>query len=281
MTVYGNYGTIYNNIYISYLNGYNTIGGSVTVSEPNINKQVKIAFNGGAANRYGMITYVRQFNSSDWDVFALRTTDGGSTIGSWTRDTIDYSGDRARTCDLVAVRNASNQFKVCFSQDNPTVPAGFYRSFNGSWSAKIQFSNLTVDTLFAKPRAGYLLGGGDDGIAAWSLVGGYNGYLAKGIMTTTGIQNNNQIPSGFSLSQNYPNPFNPVTNIKFALPVSGNVTLRIFDVTGKEVAQLINQNMEAGSHEINFNASGFASGVYFYKMETNGFSDIKKMMLVK
>ena len=282
MTVYNCYSSGFNNIYIAYLNGYSTSGASLVVSEPNINKDVRLAFNGGTSNRNGMITYVRQFNSSsDWDIFGLKTNNGGSLAGDWTRDTIDYTGNRARTCDLIAVRGAVNQFKICYVEDNPTIPVGFYRSYNGSsWTAKIQMTNSTPDTIFAEPRAGYKLGGGDDGIGIWSLMNGYNGYCTRNMTSTTGIINS-EIPSGFSLSQNYPNPFNPSTTIKFALPVSGQVSLKVYDITGRLVSEIINQNLQAGTHEVNFNASDLSSGAYFYKLETKGFSDIKKMMLVK
>ncbi len=283
MTAYNCYGSGFNSIYIAYLNGYSTSGGSLVVTESNITKDLRIAFNGGTNIRTGMITYVRQFNSSsDWDIFGLRTTNGGITPADWTRDTLDYSGDRARTCDLIAVRNSDNQFKICYAQDNPTAPAGFYRSFIGSpWTGKIQMTNNAPDTNFAEPRAGYILGGGDNGIGIWSSTGGYNGFCSRNMTTTTGITSNNEIPNGFSLSQNYPNPFNPTTNIKFALPVSGKVSLKIFDVTGKLVSELINQNFEAGTHEYNFNATNLSSGAYFYKLEASGFTDIKKMILVK
>ncbi|MEO8512605.1 MAG: T9SS type A sorting domain-containing protein [Ignavibacteria bacterium] len=283
MTVYNCYSSGFNSIYIAYLNGYSTSGGSMVVTEPAVNKDVKIAFNGGASNRNGMITYVRQFNSStDWDIFGIRTTNGGSLSGDWNRDTIDYTGNRARTCDLIAVRGAVNQFKICYAEDNTTIPAGFYREYNGSsWSNKILMTNASTDTVWAEPRAGYKLGGGDNGIGIWSLMNGYNGYCARNLLTTTGISGNNEIPTGFSLSQNYPNPFNPTTKIKFALPVSGKVSLKIFDITGRLVTELVDQNLEAGTHEINFNASDLSSGAYFYKLETKGFSDIKKMILVK
>jgi len=282
MTVYNCYNSGFNNIYIAYLSNYSTSGSSMVVTESNINKDLRIAFNGGSNNRNGMITYVRQFNSSDWDIFALKTGVGGNNAGAWTRDTIDYSGDRTRTCDLIAVRNASSQFKVCYAQDNPSVPAGFYRSYSGSsWSTKIQMTSSIPDTNWAEPRAGYILGGGDDGIGIWSLTGGYNGYCAKNMLSTTGISGNNEIPAGFKLMQNYPNPFNPSTTIKFALPISGNVSLKVFDITGKLVSEMINGKLEAGNHEIYFNASNLSSGAYFYKLETQGFSDIKKMMLVK
>jgi hypothetical protein len=281
ITAYNCYGSGFNNIYIAYLNGYSTSGSSMVVTESNINKDLRIAFNGGTSIRTGMITYVRQYNSTDWDIFGLKTTNGGSTAGDWTRDTLDYTGDRARTCDLIAVRNTASQFKVCYAQDNPTAPAGFYRSFTGStWSAKIQMTSSTPDTIWAELRAGYVLGGGDNGIGIWSNMNGYNGFCSRNMTSTTGIISN-QIPNGFSLSQNYPNPFNPATTIKFALPVSGNVTLKVFDVTGRLVSEIVNGNLQAGLHEVNFNASNLSSGAYFYKLETKDFTDIKKMILVK
>mgnify|MGYP003454708416 FL=1 len=99
---------------------------------------------------------------------------------------------------------------------------------------------------------------------------------------TVGIQNvNSEIPDKFSLSQNYPNPFNPVTNIGLQIANSGFVSLKVFDITGKEIAVLVNENMSAGVYNIDFDASHLASGTYFYKLETNGFSDVKKMILVK
>lgn len=98
----------------------------------------------------------------------------------------------------------------------------------------------------------------------------------------SGVSNiSNEIPSGFSLKQNYPNPFNPVTNINFNIPKSGFVKLTVFDITGKEIAKLVNSQLAAGTYNADFNASSLSSGVYFYKLETEGFTDIKKMILVK
>lgn len=100
--------------------------------------------------------------------------------------------------------------------------------------------------------------------------------------TTVGVQQlSSEIPAKYDLSQNYPNPFNPATNIKFALPKSGFVTLKVYDIVGREVATLVNEQLSAGTYEHNFNASAFTSGVYFYKLEAGDFSEIKKMMLVK
>lgn len=98
-----------------------------------------------------------------------------------------------------------------------------------------------------------------------------------------GIQTiNSEIPTAFTLEQNYPNPFNPVTNIKFGLPKGSFVTLKVYDVLGKEVASLINnRNLQAGNYVYDFNAANIPSGVYFYKLITADFTDVKKMMLIK
>jgi hypothetical protein len=282
MTVYSSYGSGINNIYIAYLNGYSTLGNTMFISEPGVNKNVKIAFNGGANNRNGMITYVRRFSSTDWDIFGFRTTNGGNAPASWTRDTIDYTGDYARNCDLIAVRNAVNQFKIAYGQDNANFQSAYYRTFEGSsWSQRFQVNTTNADTVYAKPRAAYLLGGGDNGAVVWSGFNGFNGFFSKQIMSTTGIQNTNEIPSGFSLSQNYPNPFNPVTNIKFSVPQPGAVSLIVFDIAGKEVAKLVNQDMNSGTYSFDFNASHLSSGVYFYRLSAGSFTDVKKMILVK
>lgn len=89
------------------------------------------------------------------------------------------------------------------------------------------------------------------------------------------------IPDRFSLSQNYPNPFNPSTNIRFDVPKSGNVSLKVYNELGKEVSTLVNSFRNAGSYEINFDASALSSGIYFYKLESNGAASTKKMLLVK
>lgn len=97
-----------------------------------------------------------------------------------------------------------------------------------------------------------------------------------GIQPVSGI-----IPEKFELSQNYPNPFNPSTNINFSIPVSGNVKLSVYDVSGREVAVLVNKDLAAGTYKADFNASMLSSGVYFCRINAGDFTDVKKMMLVK
>jgi len=98
----------------------------------------------------------------------------------------------------------------------------------------------------------------------------------------TGISSNNSgIPKVYKLEQNYPNPFNPTTVINYQLPVNAFVTLKVFDVLGREVAELVNGEKKAGKYEATFDASNLSSGVYFYTLKAGDFSDTKKMLLVK
>jgi photosystem II stability/assembly factor-like uncharacterized protein len=94
-------------------------------------------------------------------------------------------------------------------------------------------------------------------------------------------QTGSEIPAEFSLSQNYPNPFNPKTIIRFQIKDSRFVTLKIFDILGKEIATLVNEKQSPGTYEVTFDGSGLNSGIYFYKLQADNFSEIKKMVLIK
>ncbi len=101
---------------------------------------------------------------------------------------------------------------------------------------------------------------------------------------TIGIQQTStEIPNGYSLGQNYPNPFNPVTKIKFNIPKAGQVSMKLYDITGREAAVLVNKQLSPGSYNYDLNANdmGLSSGVYFYRLITDNFTDVKKLVLVK
>lgn len=85
----------------------------------------------------------------------------------------------------------------------------------------------------------------------------------------------------FILEQNYPNPFNPTTKIKYQIPEAGFISLIVYDILGREVATLVNEEKPTGSYDIEFDGSGLSSGVYFYKLQTGNFSSIKKMILMR
>jgi hypothetical protein len=125
------------------------------------------------------------------------------------------------------------------------------------------------------------------------------GYFTLGTKNTvasplgglnTGVQSENNLPKEFSLENNYPNPFNPTTNIRFSLPIKSEVNLEIYNIIGQKVAVLINKELEAGYHSVEFSASSarslLSSGVYIYRLTATGsngnnFIQTKKMMLVK
>jgi uncharacterized delta-60 repeat protein len=107
-------------------------------------------------------------------------------------------------------------------------------------------------------------------------------YVTIKYSQATGIQNiSSEIPDNFSLSQNYPNPFNPSTKIKFDIPKSSFVKLAVYDMLGKKVSSLVYNELKAGTYEYTFDAAEYNSGVYFYKLETDGFVETKKMLYIK
>lgn len=99
--------------------------------------------------------------------------------------------------------------------------------------------------------------------------------------SVSSITQTTEIVRGFEISQNYPNPFNPATKINFSIPFSSQVSLKIFNNAGQEVATLVNENLSASSYEINWDASDFNSGVYYYKIQAGNYNETKKMLLIK
>jgi hypothetical protein len=96
-----------------------------------------------------------------------------------------------------------------------------------------------------------------------------------------GVTANSALPIQFALHQNYPNPFNPVTHIRFDLPEAGQVSLKIYNVTGQLVAELVDGFRKSGQHEVAFDATGLASGIYIYRIQAGEKIEQKKMLLVR
>jgi hypothetical protein len=91
----------------------------------------------------------------------------------------------------------------------------------------------------------------------------------------------NILPSEYSLSQNYPNPFNPTTKIRYEIPEGSFITIKVYDVLGREIETLLNEEKPVGSYEVEFNAAKLSSGIYFYRLHANDFTQIRKMILLK
>jgi hypothetical protein len=110
---------------------------------------------------------------------------------------------------------------------------------------------------------------------------GESEYSNEASLFLVGVEEEGGIPMEYSMSQNYPNPFNPTTKFKFALPQRSLTKLTIYDLLGREVQTMLNKELEAGYHEINFDASNFPSGVYYYRIQSGDFVQTKKMILIK
>lgn len=169
---------------------------------------------------------------------------------------------------------------------NFPVPSFYY---NGTSNLLVYIcydnsSYTSYSMVNATPTTGMTWGYHTDNSAGCTMTAGTsqprpNTCFSSIICGTENISN--LIPERYSLSQNYPNPFNPVTRINFAIPKQGLVTLKVYDVLGREIKTLVNEVKAPGSYSVDFNGAGLPSGVYFYKLESNLFSDIKRMILVK
>lgn len=142
----------------------------------------------------------------------------------------------------------------------------WYQNRTGGWQTMGLYS---MDRKTAKPVANALK----------SLYAPF--YNFDGILTEVNEKNRLQIPDEFQLYQNYPNPFNPLTNIKFDIPLTGKVELKVYDILGREIKSLIDEIKQPGKYEIKFNANGLTSGVYFYKLKYDNHFEVRKMLFLK
>jgi hypothetical protein len=107
-------------------------------------------------------------------------------------------------------------------------------------------------------------------------------YAIQQLDQMTGVKTSaNRTPVTYFLSQNYPNPFNPSTTISYQLPAAGKVTLKVFDILGREITTLVNEDKTAGNYKVNFNGSRLGSGIYFYQLRSGSFIQTKKLVLLK
>lgn len=194
-----------------------------------------------------------------------------------------YGNDVFR--DSLAMRNGTFDFcglnTLCSYQPNVQLFGVQTNKLSFSWGIGGSSGGRTYAYSF-----GFYHIGGTNGINSFSVtlrgcvlngvVFGDTSYNVTGITFTEG-----ELVKNYALFHNYPNPFNPVTNIKFDIPKKSNVKISIFDVLGKEISVLVNEELSPGTFEVNWDASNFPSGVYFYKIETGDYSESKKMVLIK
>ena len=142
--------------------------------------------------------------------------------------------------------------------------------FGDTWKELSTPVNISLnDVAFYGPEIGYAVG--DSGTILYTSNGG--------VTAVEGNQTN--VPVSFELAQNFPNPFNPVTTIRYQLQKTGFVTLKVYDLIGREVATLVNEEKPAGRYEVKFDGTNLSSGIYFYRIRAGNFIDTKKFVLLK
>ncbi len=214
---------------------------------------------------------VYRLASNGNDIFASVTDSGGiyrSTDNgiSWTRTSL-YN----KYIEAIAVYG-NNIFAAA---DNIGGTGGIYFSSNkgDNWSLKNEGFNLIPSQFYSLTIANNLV------LTGVSL---NNSLWQRPLSEIVNVQNIGlEIPSSYSLGQNYPNPFNPRTVISFQLPVDSKVWIKIYDVQGREVETLVNEMLQAGTYSTQWDASAYPSGVYFYRMQADGYTVTKRMTLIK
>ena len=219
------------------------------------------------------------------------------TRNNYARYCRSVNGGQTWTVDVVLGSNGLADYTWCNS-DSLTAGDGYavasYVDQNGD-SVTVRRGNMTgsLGTFWYKRNSvmstGYLAPVcaiykvGTDKYAAFAYAGqGPNNVYFNQENLVTGVKPvSGNIPVYYELLQNYPNPFNPSTTIRFSLPKSDFVSLKVYDVLGNEVVTLVSENLNANTYEVSWEANGLASGVYFYKLVSGDFVDVKKMILVK
>lgn len=263
-------------------------------SGPTTFPAVACDISGGPRNGYIYVVWGDGRNG-DEDVFLERSTDRGSTWSSPVRINNDGIGNgKVQAWPWIAV-NQNGLISVVYydtrnTPNNNTIECWVARSSDGG----VTFSNEALSTQQSptnQPNTDVRFGDyiGVDFwtnkiIPVWTdeRAGGFDMDIYTANYDITGqAPIVTTIPRNYELQQNYPNPFNPNTTISFNLPKATNINLSIYDINGQLVSKLIDGQVSSGYHKVNWDASNYSSGVYFYKLTANGFSDTKKMILVK
>ncbi len=265
---------------------YTGSGGPVGGSEPGDMKDfASISSNG---NDNGSVVCVfRQFTGGLWREKWFLTDNYGNFNNIFSESTAMGSGGNPNYApDVVSVRNGSAHYMAFTTK--AAIDSVHYLTINsnGTFSENMKMNYYTASELQG-PKALFRYQAGDSCLVLYADSSSHALYSAAGCSgDPIGIRNLSSIASRFSLSQNYPNPFNPVTRINFTIASVGqrhvfDTRLMVYDILGKEVAALINQPLSPGSYEVTFDGTNLATGVYFYKLESGDFTEVKKMLMVK
>jgi Secretion system C-terminal sorting domain/Domain of unknown function (DUF4397) len=213
--------------------------------------------------------------SDNVEFFVLHGSSDAPTVDVIARDVATLVDDAAYTAitDYIEVPAGSYILDVTPVSDNETIVA----SFNADLSGLAGGSAVVFASGFLDPSAN------QDGEAFGIFAALSDGSVVafSSVITDISTEDLGTIPESYSLQQNYPNPFNPSTTINFSIPSSDNVSLKIFNILGSEIATLISEELSAGNYSYNFDASNLASGLYLYQIIAGSFNQVRKMNLIK
>lgn len=223
------------------------------------------------------------FQNTVYDDGALIKLNASSGTEVWKK-IFKSDGTGANSCNDVKVLSSGIIYAVGAANNGSSTNSVYTRKLNlaGDSLSASSYSvgtNASAIPKFVTPAMGNSLYISGDVTVGSNI----DAFLVKYGVTTSITPVQNIMPDDFSLLQNYPNPFNPSTKISYNLKTEGLVSLKVFDLNGKEVANLVNENQKAGRYELNFDAGKYSlsSGIYFYKISASGFTDTKRMILVK
>jgi hypothetical protein len=269
---------------------------NITISSSGVTfPSIDCDLSGGPRNGY-LYTVWCDARNGDPDVFLIRSSNGGTNWSTPVRVNDDAVGNGKLQCwPWISVNEQGNIAILYFDSRNSTstniIDAWLARSTDGGLTfinERLSSTNFTASSPNSDVRFGDYINvdySGSRIATVWTdqRAGGINQEIYTAVIDlSTGITPiSTKTPDSYSLSQNYPNPFNPTTKIKFDIKKSGFVSLYVYDSRGSLVSELVNGNYNTGSYEVSFEASKLSSGIYFYKLETEEFSNVKKMMLIK
>ncbi|MCU0405745.1 MAG: T9SS type A sorting domain-containing protein [Ignavibacteriaceae bacterium] len=256
-------------------------GGFIGGNNPSDHKQfARLSSNG---NDNGSVYCVfRQNTNSRWWITYYRTTNFGN-FNSMNQAVLQGSAtSHSWQPEIVGVRNQNKHYFAWRLDGSPDSLRYIGTNRNGNWAQNIGIMNSqAILSGLQGPKPGFRYATDDSCFVIYAPTGPYDIWAAYGCSGPVSVEDNDLPPVNYSLSQNYPNPFNPSTTIKYSIPSTSLVKIKIFNTLGQEIAELVNQVHQIGNYEVTFNASSLPSGVYFYRLEADNFVQTNKMILIK
>lgn len=258
-----------------------------------------------------------QTSISNTDISSFAIVGNSIFAGDWVSSSVFLSTNNGGNWTQISIGGTNTEVVLCLAVNGNDVFAGtdnggVFRSTNGglNWyrtsfnagsvlSLKINSNNIFAGVGFS-PWGVYLSTNngvnwiykkqGLNNVIVWSLTttsqyifaGTDSGVYRRDLSEIIGVKKIAvNVPSVFSLEQNYPNPFNSMTNVKFKMLNAGNAVIKVFDISGKDVATLVNEKLQPGVYSVRFDAGNLTSGIYFYRLQTENFTATKSMILLK